>query len=157
MIRSDDQFFPVILTSWRAPFTADRIDAYFDRQREHAERAKREGTWLVSITQEGDTPNSAERKHIADRTRQMPKELLERTVASYAIVTNPMKRGALTALGWLISDLAKVEAVSSEEEALARAERALVERGVSMPEDLDTASLRRALAALEAVPEASGS
>ena len=149
MIRCIDRFYPVIITIWRGPFTRESGDGYFAEQAERARRAEREGIWLASIAPEGDTPSSAERKYIAEGTKQMPSHLLERTLASYAIVRSPIKRGALTALGWLLSDLTDIKGVASEAEAIEGVRRVLGAKGVDVPDTLTVENLERAIAEVE--------
>jgi hypothetical protein len=149
VIKVDDQYFPVILHRWRAPYPTADVDAYFAVQRRLSERARAESTWLVTITVEGDALSIAERKYVAECTKAMPKPLRDRAVASFAVLTNPVTRGVLTAMKWLIDEFARVEAVPTDAAALELARATLAERGVALPPQLDLAALRAAVAKLE--------
>lgn len=145
MIHIDDRFFPVVISHWYGPFGEAAIDAYFVQQIALAERAVQAGTWLVSIAPSGDIPSSADRKYIADRTRSMPAQLRERSIASFCIVESQIKRGVITALSWLIGDLSSLEPVASETEAIEGARRALQAKGIEFPYALTPEALRRAI------------
>ena len=137
MISVESQWFPVIVTSWSGPYTQRNVDTFFAEQRRLAERALREETWLAVIAKIGEAPDAAGRKLVADATQAMPAVLRARTARSFVIVENGLQRGVVTAVTWLIKDLADLEPVANEREAIAGARKLLAARGVSFPEGVD--------------------
>jgi hypothetical protein len=149
VIKVDDQYFPLILHQWRAPHSEAEVDAYFVVQRRLSERARTESTWLVTIVVEGDALSIAERRYVAECTKAMPKPLRDRAVASFVVLTNPVTRGVLTAMKWLIDEFARVEAVPNDVAALEHARATLAEQGVALPAQLELEALRAAVAKLQ--------
>ncbi len=137
MISIESQWFPVIVTSWSGPYDQRNVDAFFAEQRRLADRAMREETWLAVIAKIGEAPDAAARKLIADATQAMPAVLRARTLRSFVIVENGLQRGVVTAVTWLVKDLAELQPVANEREAIAGARKALEARGVAFPEGVD--------------------
>lgn len=137
MITIESRWFPVIVTSWSGPYDQRNIDGYFVEQRRLADQAMREDTWLTVIAKIGDAPDAAGRKLIAQATQAMPAVLRARTLRSFCIVENGIQRGVVTAVTWLVKDLADLQPVANEREAIEGARAILATRGVAFPEGVD--------------------
>ena len=94
---------------------------------------------LLSVTPRGAaTPSAKERKAIADwtnspRVRQFSKELC---VGSAAVVTNPLARGAITAMLWLWTPASPFKVVASIEEGLDYCFSQSAKAGLKLPREL---------------------
>ena len=151
MIFADARWFPVIVVSFRGPYTRPIIDAYFEQQMTLARRALRENVFLVTIAKSPDAPDAQARRWIAEATKAMPAELRARTVRSVCIVDGALQRGVVTALSWLFKDMADLEAVTSEEAAVLAVRDLLTTRVEPIPPGLDASVLRRVLRASQTV------
>lgn len=147
MISTEVRFFPVIVVTFRGPYTRQIIDAYFEQQCTLARRALREGVFLISVARSPDAPDAQTRRWIAEATQQMPLELRERTVRSVCIVDGAVQRGIVTAMSWLFKDMADLEAVASEDEAIGAVLPLLASRGQPVPAGFHEDALRRAFEA----------
>jgi hypothetical protein len=137
VISVEARWFPVILLRWRGPYTRTVIHDYFVQQRALAERANREDTYLAVIARVVDAPDVAARRWIAEETEATPPVLRKRTLRSFCIAENAIHRGVITAVSWLVRDMASLEAVSSPREAVRGARLALQAKGISVPDDLE--------------------
>lgn len=137
MISVEARWFPVILLRWRGPYSRIIIHDYFVQQRALAERAVRENSYMAVIARVVDAPDAAARKWIAEETEAVPPELRARTLRSFCIAENPVHRGVITAVSWLVRDMASLEAVASAREALSGARRLLESKGVAVPMGLE--------------------
>jgi hypothetical protein len=142
VIASEARWFPVIVVSFRGPYTRAIIDDYFVEQTRISKRAVRDDTYLVSVARSDDAPDAQARRWIAEATQAMPDELRKRTLRSYCIVDSALQRGVVTAMSWLFKDMAELEAVATEDEAVAALTKLLASRGIAPPMGLDAAALR---------------
>jgi hypothetical protein len=117
MITIDDTQFPVLLIRshdiqpGEAVGTVETIGQY-------AARAKGLNTKIALIVFEGDMVDAQSRKDMAQKVKALP-EIEAYVEISIVIVNSSFKRGALTALLWLIGTKPPTRAVSDVQSALA--------------------------------------
>jgi hypothetical protein len=148
VISVEARWFPVILLRWRGPYTRSVIHDFFVQQRALAERAVRENTYIAVIARVVDPPDAAARKWVAEETERMPPALRARTLRSFCIAENAVHRGVITAVSWLVRDMATLEAVASSREAVRGARALLESRGIVVPADLELEAPRAPVVAL---------
>ncbi len=100
------QYFPFVLLDMGG---GDRTENDFLRMfaalHEQNLRAMREKTRYVLIATTRKAPSASERKLISVESNKVPMEERANTLVSVCIVSNPLVRGAITALGWLVPGL----------------------------------------------------
>jgi hypothetical protein len=101
---------------------ADRTDADFHAMfaslRESHVRARRDKTRHILVGVAPTTPNARERKIIAAGSNQVPPADRALFVSSVLVVQNPIIRGVITAIGWLVPGLPPFECVESPAHAV---------------------------------------
>jgi hypothetical protein len=143
-VACDSRHLPVVFATWFGTSDEALVDRYFAWSGALNERLYRIGQRFVSITDtlEAQRPSPMVRKHISELTKAQPEWVEALTVANFIVLDNPVMRGTITALSWLIPDL-RVTPVGTLIEAIERAHRALAEAGVPPPLALSAQSYRR--------------
>ena len=133
----DDAHWPFVFIKWWGTPNIDLVDRYFDAQEEAAERARREGVRMVVVSDalEVKNPPATVRKRIGERTAAMG-DISVVNLKSYVVLSNPMVRGALTAIQWFTRDAFEVEYVATCAQAIERGLVVLGEIGQDPPAGL---------------------
>jgi hypothetical protein len=139
----DDQFWPFVFVTWRGVPDLATVDAYFDAQQAATVRARAEGVRLVVVSDalEAENPPAVVRKRIAERSNAMRYE--DAHAASFVVLSNPLVRGALTAIQWWSKSPMAIDYVASCEEAIERGLARLDALGVARPPTLSAQRYRR--------------
>ena len=139
----DDQFWPFLFVTWRGTPDVATVDAYFDAQEAATVRARAEGVRLVVVSDalEAENPPAMVRKRIAERSNALRYEDVHG--ASFVVLSNPLVRGALTAIQWWSSSPMALEYVASCEEAIERGLARLEALGAPRPVGLSAGRYRR--------------
>jgi hypothetical protein len=100
----------------------DRNDADFHAMfaslRESHARARRDKTRHILVGIAPTTPSARERKIIAAGSNEVPAADRALFVSSVLVVQNPIIRGVITAIGWLVPGLPPFECVESAADAV---------------------------------------
>jgi hypothetical protein len=117
----------------------DRTDADFHAMfaalRESHARARKNMTRHVLIGVAPLAPNARERKIIAAESNKVPVADRALFVSSVLVVQNPIIRGVITALGWLVPGLPPFECVESTGHAVPAAAAVLRKHRIPFGED----------------------
>jgi hypothetical protein len=141
----DDSAGGIVFATWFGEATISLVDQYYEWNEAVLERARRERTKFVLVT---DTfgaarPSPAARKRIAERFARMPRDVGEITIASYIIIENALLRGVVTALAWMDPRLEGSVTVASVPLAIEGAIKSLTAAGVTPPANLTPESYKR--------------
>jgi len=128
----DCRWFPLVIHRWLGKANDAELEAFCLALDDAARRALREKTSYASvvITVLRADVDAAQRRRIARWVRNMPPELRESSAGTYLVLTNPMHRGMMSALRWLIPEMKDVFVMDSTEAALTGALAALAKRDV---------------------------
>ena len=147
----DDARAPVLVATWSGTATVRNVERFYAWARDQASLARKSGALLVMVSDAIDAGRPGADVRQAFATEQMESDII---IASPTVITNPLVRGALTAVGWLLGDRMKgVTAWSTLDEAFAEARRALAERGVSVDPTVFAEYARPTIDALPRVRE----
>ena len=130
----DPSRYPIVITDWVGVPTTQLVDRYFEIYVALLQDIDRVGGRCVLITtaDRAGRPPADVRKRIGDRTIEH-RELISRLVVGNAVVSsNPLIRGAMTAISWMDPSMS-VPFLSSLDEGFAYARRALADHGVDLP------------------------
>ncbi len=146
----DDSHLPVLIVTFMGTTNLQACEWFGARYGEVLEAAHARGEKVVSISDasRANRPPPEVRRFFAEWMGTIPDHLNEATLASIAVITNPLMRGAMTAIGWINEDVRDVVSVPSLEQGIERAMAMLDAAGVPRPTGLDAASYR--------VPSAAG-
>jgi hypothetical protein len=123
------QYFPVVLLELSGG-TEEEFRVMFAELHEANVRSLRDKSWHALIVVARKVPNAAERKLIADFSNRVPIEE-RRTCVAVGIITNPLLRGTMTALLWLIPGLPLLVPAADASSALQVASTHLGKAGVA--------------------------
>jgi hypothetical protein len=131
---------PIVIATWFGKASIDTVEAFFHVSMAAYREAIARGTphVLITDTVDSDMPDAAIRAHIAELTKAQNETLAataDLNYGSYVVISNPIIRGALTAIGWLTGGMDNVN-VSSCTEAIARAKEDYEARGGRWPASL---------------------
>jgi hypothetical protein len=141
----DDTHYPIVLQTIDPQATVSMIERFFEEMRRMADRAIREGTYYVEITDCPAVFPPLQRAKLAEEVKKSSPAQRKRSLGTFVIVDNALVRGALTAVKWMVPDsLQKVTAVASWDEAFDRAAATLGARGIPLPATLGRRRLRAA-------------
>jgi hypothetical protein len=106
----DDRTFPVVFATWIGAPDTTLIRAFFAWNDAVLARVAQEHTVFVLISDgtAAARPDAAGRLLIADLTREMAKShsaVEPLRAASLVVLDNPLVRGAMTAIGWLMGGM----------------------------------------------------
>jgi hypothetical protein len=102
-IRVVSRYFPVVLVELSGG-TEEEFRAMFAELHEANVKSLRDKSWHTLIVLARKVPSAAERKLIAEFSNRVPIEE-RRTCVAVGVITNPLLRGTMTALLWLIPGL----------------------------------------------------
>lgn len=132
----DARALPLLIATWRGSASVDLVDQYFDAQLEVMQELDSRGERCVLLTMadQAGRPSALARQRIVDRTQSV-REMIERVIVGNAIViTNPLIRGAMTAIGWLDPSLRGVPYHPSREAGFEWAKAELTRQGLPAPD-----------------------
>ena len=137
----DDRTYPVVIATWIGVADAVTLRAFFDWNNEIVARATRERRVFSMITDatRAGRPDAAARSLIAELTEQMQRDHKDADayrVAGPVVVDNPLVRGALTAVGWIMRSGLETQYSESCAAAIAYVQKRFADRGASWPEGL---------------------
>lgn len=114
----DDALSPFSIATWVGPATLQLIAKFHSWAEQQVAAAKREGKPVIMVND-----GTAAGRPPADVRRAFAELRLdpEVPIKSFVVVTNPLVRGAMTAIGWLIGDGFDVINCKTMSEALERA------------------------------------
>lgn len=137
----DDRTYPVMFGTWVGVAEAATLRAFFawnDELLRRAARERRVFTLITDATRAG-RPDAAARAIVADLTKAMQRDHVAAEafrVVGPVVVDNPLVRGALTAVGWIMGTSLDTEYSDSCAAAIALVQRRFTERGAPWPEGL---------------------
>lgn len=133
----DLRHHPIVITTWFGKATPNTVEGFFrvsiDAYRAAIARAIPHV--LITDTEESDMPDAAVRAQIAELTKAQNEALAPSAAlnyGSYVVISNPIIRGALTAIGWLTGGMDNVN-VSTCAEAITRAKADYEAKGGKWP------------------------
>jgi hypothetical protein len=154
MIRIHTDCYPfVLLHLGAAPRSADALRLAFGEIHEINVRAQRTGTRHVIIAMAHDYPNAGERKLIAECSNGLAPWEIALCVMSVVVIPNGLMRGALTALSWLIPNMAPLDSAATSDRAIELAGRHLRKHGIAYDRGDADAAARWLRDRQRAVPE----
>lgn len=136
----DARQLPLLVAIWRGTPSLPVMEQYFAKHQAIIEAldAKGERCILLTRTEKAGRPPAEVRRFITTRTDEL-RGLLSRVIASSSIVvTNPLVRGAMTAMSWVDPDL-RVPMHASVTEGYAWARQALAMHGLPASQELGAA------------------
>lgn len=145
-----DQWFPIVCSTWRGSPSTQVIERYYDWLDAVVQRAKREATAVVNITDAGlsGVPDASVRRMIAERTKDFDFARATKGFRAVTIVENAVIRGVMNALAWMHGDMEmKSYTVASRKDAIEQAQAWLRGVGVVSPVDAMQGLLERPSAA----------
>lgn len=127
----DDRLTPILIATWWGGATERTIDGFHAWVDQHIALARASGTKLalVNDSSEAERPSPAARRRFIERP-------LDGTIliALPTLVTSPLVRGAMTAVGWVMGERMKpVTSHATLIEALEHARAALLDAGMRAP------------------------
>ncbi|WP_146157697.1 hypothetical protein [Enhygromyxa salina] len=130
----DARLRPLLVATWVGPATLDLIAAFQAWIDAEIARAKPRAARLMLIND-----GSAAGRPPADVRRAFSEQRVDEQilVRTYAVIDNPLVRGAMTAIGWLIGDRFSVTSCKTMAEALATAATDADALGITLPTTLE--------------------
>lgn len=134
MVTFDDRYAPIYITTWVGTTTLEGARWGTEKQAAVAAELVRRGRRMITISDATrvERPPPEVRKYFADSTNANTSAHGAVSISSYVVLTNPLVRGVMTAVGWMSEAARRVTTVATMRDAL---ERALA--------DLDAARLPR--------------
>jgi hypothetical protein len=137
-IRVVSRYFPVVLLELSGG-SEEEFRAMFAQLHEANMKSLREKRWHALIVLARKVPSAAERKLIAELSNRVPIEE-RRTCVAVGIISNPLLRGTMTALLWLIPGLPLLVPAADASSAVQVARTHLDKSGVAYSNvDMDAA------------------
>lgn len=126
----DTRWFPLVIQRWHGKASDAELDTFCAAIDDAARRAQREKTAYacVGVAVSRADVDAAQRRRVARWVRNMAPELRECSAGTFLVLTNPMHRGMMSALRWLIPEMKDVFVADSMEAALSGALAALAKR-----------------------------
>jgi hypothetical protein len=134
----DNRYGPLIVASFFGEIDLPLGQWYENRHGRVVLGHAREGRLAYSISDatRSTNPNAEMRRFWADLSDRHAELLQDKTLANAVVVSNPLMRGALTAVGWLSPRLAALQFFSNIDAAVAAGTAALAAAGISAPTPL---------------------
>jgi hypothetical protein len=126
----DDDRLPILVVTWVGPATVKNVERFYAWAGERVKKATATGQLLVMVNDALDAERPAPEARAAFTKHQFPTKVL---ILSPVVLTNPLVRGAMTAISWVLGDRMKgVTSCSTIEEAFESSFEALAQRGVAI-------------------------
>ena len=138
MFSPDDSFYPLTFARFTGETTMDDAKALADWQDALTERARGDGVKLISLFDaRGTTKVTAEvRRELGEWTKRTDANSQEIQPVTVVILDSALVRGAMTAIGWISSSVARTTPAKSIDEAVAVIQRRCREEGLDIPPGL---------------------
>lgn len=138
----DDRHYPVVIATWEGPADAVTLGTFFDWNDDVLRRAiqDRRHFSLITDAARAERPDAAARAIIAERTQRMQRERADADpyrIVGPVVLDNPLVRGALTAVGWLMGTSLDTEYAPSCAAAIATVRDRFASKGAPWPASLD--------------------
>lgn len=148
-IALDDRTYPVVFATWVGSAEAPTIRAFFEWNTAVLQRAVREKRVFSMITDatRADRPDAAARALIAELTSEMRRKHVDAEafrIVGPVVVDNPLVRGALTAVGWIMGTSLDTEYADTCASAISLVQRRFADRGASWPAGLTPTGYQQA-------------
>jgi hypothetical protein len=144
-MKIDDTHYPIVLTTSDPGATPEDIERFFAKMRALGDRAIREDSYYVAIAVVSVAFAPLLRAKIAEEVKKTSQVQLKRSIGTFAVVSSPVVRGALTAAKWMAPEsLRTVTPVATWEEAMDLAISALRAKGVPLPATIGRLRVRAA-------------
>lgn len=133
----DDALPPILIITRIGPATlvlVDKFNHWADEQTTIAKRSKRPLIMVHDATA-AERPGAEVRRAFAEQ--QMDPTITVRTIV---VLTNPLVRGAMTAIGWLVGDAFDVVSTKTMDDALTQAAAFARKHGLVPPSERELAS-----------------
>jgi hypothetical protein len=124
----DDSLSPILVATFVGPATLTLVDRFHQWCDQHDAICQREGRPVIMIsdaTRAGRPP--------APVRRAFAEHSFTSETRSYAVIDNPLIRGAMTAVGWLVGDSFDVISCKTLADAFELASEFARERGLQPP------------------------
>ncbi len=137
----DDRTYPVVFATWIGSADAATLRAFFSWNDALLRRVTSERRTFTMITDatRAQRPDAAARSIIAELTQQMRRDHVASEpfrVVGPVVLDNPLVRGALTAVGWIMGTSLDTEYAPSCVEAITLVQQRFSARGAAWPEGL---------------------
>ncbi len=137
----DDRTFPVVFVTWIGVADAATLRPFFEWNAQILRRAVKERRPFSMITDAtlAGRPDAAARSIIAELTQQMQRNHADADpyrVLGPIVVDNPLVRGALTAVGWIMGNGLEVEYADSCPSAITLVQKRFEDRKADWPTGL---------------------
>jgi hypothetical protein len=143
MIAVSSEHYPfVLLDIGRGPRPEEAYRRAFEAIHEINVRARPAGTRHVMIAAGRNHPDARERKILAELSNGLAPWETALCVVSVVVIPNPLMRGALTALRWLIPRMAPVDGAATSDRAVELAEEYLRKHEIPFRADSPAAAAK---------------
>lgn len=135
-IEVDPRFAPLYLTRWRGRLSASVVTALFEFSTEVAAVALAEGTRVAYVNEVDEIarPDAAVRRLISELSVELERSGKRAAmVGSWQVISNPVIRGFLKALGWVTNNAVDGRVAADWADGIAQATAALVAAGQALP------------------------
>lgn len=128
----DEALSPILVITWIGPATLELIASLKPWSDEHTARAKRLARPVITVhdATAAERPSSEVRRAFAEQKGDP-----EVTTRSYVVITNPLVRGAMTAIGWMVGESFDVVSCKTLADALTQAAAYARAQGLVPPTD----------------------
>ena len=143
-ITLDGRYHPVAIATWDGQADEASIRKFFEWNAEVVRMAADAGGYILitdATTAKRPPPNS--RRLIAELTNAIDESANQLSLANYVVLTNPLVRGALTAIQWISAQPGDITYVDTCDEAIKRSIETLKAAGMPVPEGLNPAAYQR--------------
>lgn len=138
----DDRYLPLVISVWRGQANMETAQWHGGQHTEVVQELVGRGQKFVLINDASDAerPPPAVRKYFAEYAEAGSDEEEALGLATIVVLSSPVMRGALTAVGWVSERAARIDTAATMRAALERGLKALDAAGVPRPEGLDPAN-----------------
>ncbi|MCA9696955.1 MAG: hypothetical protein KC431_05485 [Myxococcales bacterium] len=133
----DTRNLPLLIAAWGGVPTLKLVSEYFDAHKEVVEELAARGERCVMVTrsESAGRPPADVRQMITDRTAAIREVLNKAIVANAIVITNPLVRGAMTAIGWVDPSL-RIPYLPSFAAGVQWAREEMAKHGLPVPDRL---------------------
>jgi hypothetical protein len=134
----DETHWPVVIITWIGRADADSVRKFFAWNRSVLPRADKAGGYvMITDASAAARPDADVRRLVAELNDELPPEARDLSIGNYVVITNPLIRGAMTAMQWVSRSEWQAIQVSSMHEAIRRSFIELDKAGKLRPRSLD--------------------
>ncbi len=131
----DDRYLPLLISTFHGKTEVAAANWHSEVNAKIGLEAARRGLRLVNISDatRSERPDADARKAWAESTERQPAAVRDATLATFVVVTSPLIRGAITAIGWVNPKLASLETFPTLTQAIEEGLRRLERDGQRVP------------------------